>query len=212
MIYKRGSTYWTKFQHQGKMIYKSTGQTSATKARQIEARLRSGLAIGNFGILARKAVPPLREFCSERVEPWAKSTFEQASRKTRLWYRFGIDALKKSASLRNLRLDEIGAESIAEYVAERQRDGLQISSINSCSRCLRRALKLAEEWGSLTKSPKVKFLAGEHQRDRVLSPQEEGMYLNAAEPLLHDVSVVLFDSGMRPEECHRVRWENITWV
>jgi predicted acylesterase/phospholipase RssA len=28
---------------------------------------------------------------------------------------------------------------------------------------------------------------------------------------LHDVSVLLFDTGMRPEECHCLRWENITW-
>jgi hypothetical protein len=81
VIYKRGKTYWTKFQHAGRMIYKSTGQTSATKARQCEAKLRSELAMGNFGILARKAVPTLAEFCSDRVEPWAKSTFGQASSK-----------------------------------------------------------------------------------------------------------------------------------
>jgi integrase len=24
--------------------------------------------------------------------------------------------------------------------------------------------------------------------------------------------VVLFDTGMRPEECHRMRWENLAWV
>ena len=212
MIYKRGSIYWTKFQHSGRMIYKSTGQTSATKGRQVEARLRSELAMGNFGILARKAVPTLREFCSERVEPWAKSTFEQASPKTWLWYRFGIDALKKSAVLRSLKLDEIGPEAVAEYASERQGDGLQISSVNSCLRCLRRVLRLAEEWGVLIKAPRVKFLAGEHCRDRVLNPQEEAVYLNAAGPLLHDVSAVLFDTGMRPEECHRMRWEHITWV
>ena len=212
MIYKRGSIYWTKFQHGGRMIYKSTGQTSATKARQVEARLRSELAMGNFGILARKAVPILKEFCSERVEPWAKSTFEQASPKTWLWYRFGIEALKKSAALAKLKLDEISPEQVAEYASERQRDGLQISSINSCLRCLRRVLKLAEEWGVLAKASKVKFLAGEHCRDRVLNLQEESLYLNAAAPLLHEVSTVLFDSGMRPEECHRMRWENVTWV
>ena len=99
MIYKRGSIYWTKFQHAGRMIYKSTGQTSRTKARQVEARLRSELAMGNFGILAWKAVPTLSEFCEERVEPWAKSTFEHGSPKTWLWYRFGIQALKKSPAL-----------------------------------------------------------------------------------------------------------------
>lgn len=212
MIYKRGSVYWAKFQHHGKMIYKSTGQTNNTKARQIEARLRPELAMGNFGILTRKAVPTLREFCSERVEPWAKSTFEQASPKTWLWYRFGIDALKKSAALAKLELDAIGPESIAEYASERQRNGLQISSVNSCLRCLRRVLRLAEEWNVLNKAPRVKFLAGEHCRDRVLSPQEESLYLDAAVSLLHDVSAVLFDTGMRPEECHRMRWEYITWV
>jgi integrase len=212
MIYKRGSIYWTKFQDSGRMIYKSTGQTSATKARQLEARLRSELAMGNFGILAKKAVPTLAEFCVDRVEPWAKSTFEQASPKTWLWYKFGLDALKKSATLRNFKLDEIGPEAVAEYASERQRDGLQISSVNSCLRCLRRVLRLAEEWNVLTKAPRVKFLAGEHCRDRVLSPQEESLYLNAAQPLLHAVSVVLFDTGVRPEECHRMRWEHITWV
>src|SRR5215469_8159018 len=212
MIYKRGSVYWTKFQHSGRMIYKSTGQTSATKARQVEARLRSELAMGNFGILKKKAIPTLTEFCEKRVEPWAKSTFEQASPKTWLWYRFGIDALKKSTTLRNLKLDEIGPESVAEYASERQVDGLQISSVNSCLRCLRRVLRLAEEWGVLIKAPRIKFLAGEHCRDRVLSPQEEALYLGASNPLLHDVSVVLFDTGMRPEECHRLCWENITWV
>jgi integrase len=212
MIYKRGSVYWAKFQHQGKMIYKSTGQSSATKARQVEARLRSELAMGNFGILARKAVPTLRDSCSERVEPWAKSTFEHACPKRWLWYRFGIEALKKSAALAKLRLDEIGAEQTAEYTSERQRDGLQISSINSCLRCLRRVLKLAEEWGVITKAPRIKFLPGEHCRERVLTPQEEQLYLAAAAPLLHDVSTVLFDSGVRPEECHRLRWEHVAWI
>src|SRR5262252_9348655 len=113
MIYKRGEIYWTKFQHAGRMIYKSTGQTSSTKARQVEARLRSELAMGNFGILARKAVPTLREFCSDRVEPWAKSTFEQGSPKTWLWYRFGIQALKKSTALGKLKVDEGGPEQKA---------------------------------------------------------------------------------------------------
>jgi integrase len=58
---------------------------------------------------------------------------------------------------------------------------------------------------------KVKFLSGEHRRERVITPKEEALYLAAALPLLHDVSVVLFDTGMRPEECHCLRWENISW-
>jgi integrase len=101
---------------------------------------------------------------------------------------------------------------VAEYASERQRDGLQISSVNSCLRCLRRVLKLAEEWNVLAKARKVKFLSGEHQRERVIIPQGEALYLNAAPPFLHDVCAVLFDTGMRPEECHRMRWENLAWA
>ena len=60
-------------------------------------------------------------------------------------------------------------------------------------------------------SPKVKFLSGEHRRERVITVKEQELYLGAAAPLLHDVSVVLFDTGTRPGECHCLRWENINW-
>jgi len=49
------------------------------------------------------------------------------------------------------------------------------------------------------------------RRERVISEAEEARYLAAALPLLHDVSVVLFDTGVRPEECHCLRWEHINW-
>ena len=62
---------------------------------------------------------------------WAKSTFEQASPKTWLWCGFGIDSLKKSATLANLKLDEIGPELVAEYASERQRNGLQTSVVSA---------------------------------------------------------------------------------
>jgi integrase len=163
------------------------------------------------GIRDKKVVPTLKAFCIERVEPWAKSTFEKASSKTWLWYGFGIDSIKKSKTLANLKVNEIGPELVAEYASERQRDGLQISSVNSCLRALRRVLRLAVEWGVLEASPKVKFLSGEYRRERVVTSKEEALYLAVASPLLHDVSLVLLDTGMRPEECHCLRWENITW-
>lgn len=211
MIYKRGRVYWYKFVWQGETIRESTKQGNDKVARQMEAAHRTSLAKGEVGIREKKVIPTLKSFCIERVEPWAKSTFEQASPKTWLWYGFGIDSLKKSATLANLKLGEIGPELVAEYASERQRDGLQTSSVNSCLRALRRVLRLAVEWGVLEASPKVKFLSGEHRRERVITPREEALYLAAALPLLHDVSVVLFDTGMRPEECHCLRWENITW-
>jgi integrase len=210
-IYKRGDVYWYKFMWKGELVRESTKQGNDKVARQMEAAHRTSLAKGEVGIREKKLIPTLKSFCIDRVEPWAKYTFEQASPKTWLWYGFGIDSLKKSATLANQKLDEIGPELVAEYASERQRDGLQTSSVNSCLRALRRVLRLAVEWQVLEACPKVKFLSGEHRRERVITPKEEALYLTAALPLLHDVSVVLFDTGMRPEECHSLKWENITW-
>ena len=210
-LYKRGNIHWYKFTFNGSAIQESTRQTNQHIARQMESAHRTSLAKGEVGIRDRKVIPTLGNFCIERVEPWAKSTFEQASPKTWLWYGFGVDSLKKSRTMANLKLNEIGPELVAEYASERQLDGLRISSVNSCLRALRRVLRLAVEWGVLEASPKVKFLSGEHRRERVVTSKEEALYLGGALPLLHDVSIVLFDTGMRPEECHCLRWENINW-
>ncbi len=42
--------------------------------------------------------------------------------------------------------------------------------------------------------------------------QEEAEYLAHASPLLAAVATVLADTGLRPDECHRLRWEEITWA
>jgi integrase len=53
------------------------------------------------------------------------------------------------------------------------------------------------------------MLPGERRRDRVLTTEEEKRYLAAAPPLLRDVTTVLIDCGLRPEECMRLRWDEV---
>jgi integrase len=77
---------------------------------------------------------------------------------------------------------------------------------------LRRLLHLASEWGFADRVPKIKMLPGEHHREFVLLPAEEAKYLAASAEPLASVAAVLADTGMRPEECYRLRWENVTWV
>jgi integrase len=56
------------------------------------------------------------------------------------------------------------------------------------------------------------MLRGEKRRERVVSEEELLKYLTCASPLLSDVAATLNDTGLRPDECHRLRWENITWI
>jgi integrase len=158
-------------------------------------------------------IPTLAEFIEKRFEPWARATFEHTSPKTwQGWYRTSLKTLKSTELLCALKIDAITGEQVAEFAAKRQADGLQASSVNACLRVLRRLLRIAAEWGVIEHTPKVKLLRGERHRERVVTPEEEARYLAAAPDLLAAVATVLVDTGMRPEECFRLRWESLTWV
>jgi integrase len=211
MIYKRGSIYWTKFQHAGRMIYKSTGQTSGTKARQVEARLRSELAMENFGILAKKAIPTLAEFIGERIEPRAQATPTSggAGQKRFQWLRTALTPLTENA-IGRLPLDKITSEHVSEYILDRE--GLAVGTINRELRALRRIVRLAVEWGVLEKAPRIPMAGSEPFRERVVGDEEFERYLLCAPPLLADVAALLYETGLRPDEAHRLDWTDIAFV
>ena len=211
MIYKRGKVYWYKFMWQGQLIRESTKQGNDKLTRQMEAAHRASLAKGLVGIREKKLVPTLAQFARKQFLPWAEVTFA-ASHKTWLWYRNGVRRLLSYSPISDSKLDAIGGEQIAAYVAHRQSGGLQVSSINRELQVLRRMLRLAVEWGAVERCPKVKLLAGERRRERVVSPEEEARYLAVAPEPLASVATVLVDTGMRPEECFRLCWEAITWT
>jgi len=212
-IFKRGRIYWYHFVFNGAHIQESTKQGNPRVARQIEAAHRTALAKGEVGFREKKVIPSLSEFISNRFEPWAKANFEHASSKTWVgWYRTNLRVLQAYLPLAATKLDEITGEDATGFAAHRQQDGLQVSSINSSLRVLRRVLRVAVEWGEIPATPKIKLLSGERHRERVITPAEELRYLAAAPDPLALIATVLVDTGMRPEECFRLRWESMTWV
>jgi integrase len=205
-IFKRGRVYWYKFMWKGELVRESTKQGSDRVARQMEAAHRTSLAKGEVGIREKKATPTLAQFCDQRIEPWAKR------RSSWIWYRAGMRALLRFKPLANLRLDQIDGEQAGSFAAHRQSEGLAVGSINSSLRVLRRLTRLAAEWGVLEIAPKIELLTGERRRERVVTMQEESEYLAVASPLLAEVATVLVDTGLRPDESHRGRWEEVTWT
>ena len=57
-----------------------------------------------------------------------------------------------------------------------------------------------------------KLLPGERHRERVVGRDEEAKYLAAAPEPVASIAVILCDTGLRPEECFRLRWDAITWA
>jgi len=212
-IFKRGRIYWYHFLFNGQHVQESTKQGNPRVARQMEAAHRTALAKGEVGIREKKPVPTLREFIEDRLEPWAQAQFEKTSPATWFrWYRTNLRTLKGYSPLAELKLDKITSESVADFAAHRQREALQASSINRSLQVLRRGLRLAVEWGVIQSAPKVRLLRGENHRERVITPHEEARYLAVTPEPLASISSVLVDTGLRPEECFRLRWESITWT
>ena len=130
---------------------------------------------------------PRQPFLSSVRSASSRGSKRQLQRK--LWldfYRVGVRAIKEYRPIARLKLDEVTSESAAEFAAQRraQKGGLEVSTVNSSLRVLRRALRQAAEWGLIQAVPKIKMLPGERHRERVLSVEEEARYLLAAsEPL-----------------------------
>src|SRR5271170_358282 len=165
MIYKRGKVYWYKFKWFGKSVRESTKQGNDKVARNMESAHRTSLAKGEVGLRDKKPSVTLAEFIDNRFEPWARATFEKASPKTWFdWYRVGLRAIKAYKRLADSKLNEITSVTLADFAAYRQSHGLQVSTINSSLRVVRRVLRLAVEWGAADSSPKVKLLPGERRR------------------------------------------------
>jgi len=204
-IYKRGDVYWYKFMWAGKLIRESAKTGNDKTARKIEAAHRTRLAEGLVDIREKAPAPTFAQFCMERIEPFAKP------RASWIWYRAGMRALQKYAPLAAMPLDEIRGEHAAGFASWRLAQELVPGSINSNLRVLRRVLRLAADWGVIEVAPKIQLLAGEARRERVITPEEEKLYLGKCSPLLNDVATVLFDTGLRPDELHRQRWEQVTW-
>jgi integrase len=219
-VYKRGRIWWYKFNWNGETIRESTKQTNKRTAEQMEATHKTSLAKGEVGIRDRKPTPTLREFAENEFLPFIRSTFA-AKPKTLKYYAYGVKSLLAFEKIAGSRLTAITGETIGAFIARRRDSGLEVSSVNRELQALRRMFHLAQEWDKVEKAlPTVRMIPGEKHRERVLTAEEESLYFRAAgseameqhaDPrLLADVARILLDCGLRPEECFRLRPENMT--
>ena len=122
------------------------------------------------------------------------------------YYQQGCDMLTDS-TLGGLRLDELTTQHSQEFA--RKHATLSPSGINRGLRTLRRALNLAFQWGKLEKPVKVSLVAGEHQRDRVLTDTEIQNYLAACPQPWKDCATIILDEGFRPGEVFSLQWPHL---
>jgi integrase len=211
MIYKRGKYYWFKFQWKGRMLYFSTGQGDARVATNLESKKRIELAEKRGGIKRKKEAPTLRSYLHDTIIPWAEVQFK-AVPKSLKWYRNEARVLCEYKPLADASIDTIKESLLTGFKSQRLKEGKAIATVNSTIRVLRSTLNHAIEDGLLDFAPKLRILKGANVRKWVLLPEQEEKYLEACTEPLRTVAVIILDAGLRPDECFRLRWENVRFV
>ncbi len=205
-IYKRGRVWWYSFVFNGKHIQESTKQDSSRIARQIEAAHRVRLAKAAAGIEEPTVSPGFCDFAEEFLD------LVKSDRKSQTHRRYSVSLVSLKQFFGSSRLSEITSEEIDRFKQIRLKAGRKGSTINRDLACLRRLMRVAANRRKLHTNPftdgRVDFLR-EQGRDRILSFNEERLYLEAANPTLFDVATIILECGLRPDEVFRIRVEDV---
>jgi integrase len=108
------------------------------------------------------------------------------------------------------RLDGISAGLVEKFKVSRS---MLISGAgtNRDIAALRMILNYAKRQQFIDRNPvcDVKFLAEGPGNMRIVTHEEQQKYLKAASPLVHDVALLIVETGMRPEEVFRLTIEDL---
>jgi hypothetical protein len=92
------------------------------------------------------------------------------------------------------------ARNLTEAPGARLPDSLNCEDsifVRSAPRALVKPLRYCKGWKIIDRVPRIRLLRGEQPRQFVLSHELEPLYLNTIPPLLHEIAVVLLDTGIR---------------
>jgi integrase len=207
-IYKRkGSANWMMTVSKDKrQLSKSTHTSNKRLAQHLVARWDAEVFDRRFQL--QKSNPPL-------FEDWADDCLKKVSHpNTRKRYGSSIGKLKTKFS--KLRLSEISADGIDEYVEARLAEGIEPATINHDVRILGKLLRRAERKRLISYNPirAVEPLKLPPQRfPHIVTFEEEEKILQVAVPHIRVLVVLILETGLRSHrEALALKWEDVDFV
>jgi integrase len=206
-VYKRGGVYWYEFQFHGQRYRESTRLNNKTAAERAESIHKAALAEGRAGLVQRKACPNFKDFVLKEFLPWDKKGHD-AHPNTHKRYQASSKPLIELFG--NMRLNSISQGDVEQFKVQRF-DEISAAGTNRDLAALRYMLNFAVRLGYTVRNPVsgVRFLEEGPGSMRIISHEEERIYLAAADSLQHDLAILILDTGMRPGEVFTIRAENM---
>ncbi len=199
-LYRRDRIWHYDFWCRAKRYRGSTQEASKTRAKRMETLLMFQVR-EKPGFIQTNRMPILSELAPKFLGWVNASTLELA---TKRYYQYGWRMLQKTQVV-GMRLDHISTDA-----AEVLRFPGSGANGNVALRTLRRMLRKATEWKILQSCPRIKLFK-ERGRDMLIDPTTEAKLLAASPQPLRDVILIMQDTGMRPQDVFRMRWEHLNW-
>ena len=213
-LYRRGKTWWYVFEFGGRKIQESSGFRNKTAAMRAEAKRKTDLMERRAGFTKPKPIPKFDDFCEQFLE----SSKQQHRPKTYDLHAWNIKTLKRFFGGKYL--DEITTEMVEKFKSIRKHEVRQGAkdarlvtgtTVNRALETLKAMFYEAERMGYLVRNPVVGVPMFRQSLDamRVITFDEQRVYLSEASQPLHDIAEIMLDTGMRPEEVFRITVDNI---
>lgn len=226
-LYKRGTIWWMSFQQDKRHVQRSTKCKNKRDAEAFERAFRTKLAMGEVGLDARPPAPAFVDAVAEYLS-WARMEHGAKPNTVRSYVSTSNALL---TFFGNKPIDEIDAVDVEKFKEWRSSQSTRPRSKKATSKVkaswkptklkpatINRELALLKiifnfyiRRDVLVKNPvsKVKLFAENNGQIRVVSVEEETLYLMAASQPLQDFATIMVDTGMRPEEVSKIERRNV---
>lgn len=220
-IFKRGNVYWYQFFFRNQRFQRSTRQGNRRTALDMQAAHRAALARGEVGIKQPKRVPAFGAAMNEFL---AHSKSEHTAHPN-THQRLVVSSVPLLRYFKKIPLDRISVDDVEAYKKHRMTQKsshtkrlLKPATVNRELACLRSLFNfyLRQEVLSANPVSRIRFLVENNEQTRVLTFEEQDLFLAACSQPLRDCAGLLLETGMRPDEVYHLRVENVNlklgWV
>lgn len=208
-LYKRPGTkyYWMKFTFNGQLFQQSTKIKNRRDAEAYEAAFRTGLQLSTVGIRSNKKVPTFGEAIDDFLE-WSKIGHGPSSQK-----RYVFACERPKVFLGKMPADRIDKDVLEDFIkwrsGHKSRKTKQLVTRDTVNRemvIIKKILRRLAESGKIPidHGRSVSALRTNDLSFHVITDAEESAYLLASPPQLQDIAILILESGMRPDEVHRI--------
>ena len=206
MLVLRGRVYHCRFKFKGTLYQKSLYTANRNEAVTLEAAFRMSVVRGEFGIVDGRRAGTLADF-HDRVFAALRTKVKPRSLE---YYEDSWNGLVSFTTIAGARLDKIDRNLIEAFVQFRSKTS-KPGTVNHNLKTLRRALRLAQEWGVIARVPKITMLPGERQREFVINETVLAVIVESLpeHSLVRHLLPFLLNTGLRLSEALNLRREHV---